>query len=102
MSRRCSENYFNGNRMKLIEFYHSLIHVYVQANKNLLEYTVILFSRVLIFLLRLQKMMGIMSAVMEKMGSNAIFKGGASKLVWSFLFLFITAAYLISLMLISH
>ncbi|KAK9935903.1 hypothetical protein M0R45_012776 [Rubus argutus] len=48
------------------------------------------------------KMMGIMSAVMEKMGSNAIFKGGASKVVWIFLFLFITAAFLISLMLISH
>lgn len=85
--------------MKLIQVYHSLIHVYVQAN---IEYTVILVLACSYFLLRLQKMMGIMSAVMEKMGSNAIFKGGASKVVWSSLFLFITAAFLISLMLISH
>ncbi|PRQ28288.1 putative NTF2-like domain-containing protein [Rosa chinensis] len=48
------------------------------------------------------KMMEIMTALTEKMGSNAIFKGWGSKVALSILLVFIIAAFLITLMLISH
>lgn len=49
-----------------------------------------------------QKLMGIMTAVLDKIGFNAVFKGKANRLVLAFLLLLIKAAILILLKLILH
>ncbi|CAL9015042.1 unnamed protein product [Prunus brigantina] len=48
------------------------------------------------------KLMGIMTAVLDKIGFNAVFKGKANRLVLAFLLLLIKAAILILLKLILH
>lgn len=44
--------------------------------------------------------MGIMAGLMDKMGSNSMFKGKANGILWVLLFLFIKAAFLILFKLI--
>ncbi|BBH00664.1 hypothetical protein Prudu_010709 [Prunus dulcis] len=48
------------------------------------------------------KLMGIMTAVLDKIGFNVVFKGKANRLVLAFLLLLIKAAILILLKLVLH